>query len=169
MSKDFLRQVLTTTFPGAHEADHYSTARFHESDAWLSFTLCHCSNEHVIRLEFRQSVRRLVHHNSSVRRTSSTTRNTDRAPISEWNVCCVVCRSRSICRWFRKEYVVFLQFSSHQKYRAVRLDPHRRLLVDHQLSLVSLGTIVAVDFLIHVICRVLSSHHHHFARWDSIQ
>ena len=101
MSQDFLRQVLITSFPGAHEADHYSTARFHESDTWLSFALCHCSNEHVVRLEFWQCIRRLVHHNSSVRRTSSTTRNTDRAPIFEWNVCRVVCHSRSICRWFR--------------------------------------------------------------------
>ena len=38
MSQDFLRRVLITTFPGAHEADHYSTARFHECDAWLSFS-----------------------------------------------------------------------------------------------------------------------------------
>ena len=33
----------------------------------------------------------------------------------------------------------------------------------------SLGTIVAVDFLIHVVRRVLSSFHHRFARWDSIR
>ena len=44
MSQDFLRQVLITTFPSAHEADHYSTARFHECVTWLSFALCHCSN-----------------------------------------------------------------------------------------------------------------------------
>ena len=37
MSHDFLRQVLITTFLGAHEADHYSIARFHECDTWLSF------------------------------------------------------------------------------------------------------------------------------------
>ena len=79
MSQDLLRQVLITSFPGAHEADHYATARFHESNTWLSLALCHCSNEHVICLEFRQSIRRLGHHNSSVRRTSSRTRNTDRA------------------------------------------------------------------------------------------
>ena len=30
---------------------------------------------------------------------------------------------------------MFLQFSLHQKYQAVRLDLHRRLLVDHQLKL----------------------------------
>ena len=36
------------------------SSRFHECDAWLSFALCHRSNEHVIRLEFRQSIRRLV-------------------------------------------------------------------------------------------------------------
>ena len=101
MSQDFLRQVLITTSPGAHEADHHSTARVHECDAWLSFALCHRSNEHVICLEFRQGIRRLVHHNSSVRRTLSATRNTDRAPISEWNVCRVVCHSRSGCGWFR--------------------------------------------------------------------
>ena len=101
MSQDFLRQVLITTFPSAHEADHYSTARFHECDTWLSFALCHRSNEHVIRLEFRQSIRRLVHHDPSVRRTSSATRNTDRAPISEWNVSRAVCHSRSVCVWFR--------------------------------------------------------------------
>ena len=53
MSQDFLCQVLMTTFPSAHEADHRSTARFHKSDAWLSFALC--SNEHVIRLEGRIS------------------------------------------------------------------------------------------------------------------
>ena len=100
MSQDFLRQVLITTFPSAHEAGHYSTARFHECDTWLSFAFCHRSDEHVIRLELRQSVR-LVHHNSSVRRTSSTTRNTDKAPISEWNMCCVVCHSRSVCGRFR--------------------------------------------------------------------
>ena len=91
MSKDFLRQVLITTFPGAHEADHHSTARFHECDTWLSFALCHRSNEHVVCLEFRQCMSCLVHHNSSVRRTSSTTRNTDWTPISEWNMCRVVC------------------------------------------------------------------------------
>ena len=101
MSQEFLRQVLITTFPSAHEADHYSTGRFHECDAWLSFALCHCSNEHVICLEFRQSIRRLVHHNLSVWRTSSTTRNTDRAPISEWNVCRVVCHPHGVCGWFR--------------------------------------------------------------------
>ena len=28
MSQDFLRQILVTTFPSAHEADHYSTERF---------------------------------------------------------------------------------------------------------------------------------------------
>ena len=100
-SQDFLRQILVTTFPSAHEADHHSTARFHECDTWLSFALCHCSNEHVVCLEFRQCIRCLVHHNSSVRRTSSTTRNTDRTPISEWNMCRVVCHSRSICRRFR--------------------------------------------------------------------
>ena len=87
MSRDFPRQVLITTFPSAHEDDHHSTAGFHECNAWLSFALCHCSNEHVIRLEFRQSIRRLVHNHSSVRRTSSATRNTEWAPISEWNVC----------------------------------------------------------------------------------
>ena len=54
MSQDFLRQILKTTFPSAHEADHHSTARFHECDAWLSFALCHRSNEYVIRLEFRR-------------------------------------------------------------------------------------------------------------------
>ena len=32
----------------------------------------------------------------------------------------------------------------------------------------SLGSIVAVDFLIHVICRILSSHHQRSARRDSI-
>ena len=69
MSQDFLRQVLINTFPSAHEADHHSTARFYKCDAWLSFPLCHCSNEHVIRLELRQCVRCLVHHNLSVRRT----------------------------------------------------------------------------------------------------
>ena len=53
MSQDFLRQVLITTLPDAHEADHHATARFHECDTWLSFALCHCSNEHVIRLELR--------------------------------------------------------------------------------------------------------------------
>ena len=53
MSQDFLRQILVTTFPSAHEADHHSTARFHECDTWLSFALCHCLNEHVICLEFR--------------------------------------------------------------------------------------------------------------------
>ena len=41
MSQDFLGQFLTTTFPSAHEADHQSTARFHECDAWLSYALCH--------------------------------------------------------------------------------------------------------------------------------
>ena len=80
MSQDFLRQVLITSFPGAHEADHHSTARFYECDTWLTFcSLPSEPNEHVVCLEFRQSIRRLVHHNSSVRRTSSTTRNTDRA------------------------------------------------------------------------------------------
>ena len=34
-----------------------------------------------------------------------------------------------------QEYIVFLQFSSHQKYQAVGLDPHLRLRVDHQLKL----------------------------------
>ena len=34
-----------------------------------------------------------------------------------------------------QEYVAPRQFSLHQKYQAVRLDPHRRLLVDHQLKL----------------------------------
>ena len=97
MSQDFLLQILVTTFPSAHEADHYSTARFHDCDTWLSFALCHCSNEHEVCLEFRQCIRCLVHHNSSVRRTSSTTRTTDRTPISEWNMCRVVCHSRSIC------------------------------------------------------------------------
>ena len=101
MSQNFTRQVLITTFPSGHEADHHSTACFHKCDTWLSFALCHCSIENVVRLEFRQSIRRLVHHNSSVRRTSSTTLNTDRAPISEWNVCHVVCHSHSICGWFR--------------------------------------------------------------------
>ena len=101
MSQDFLRQILVTTFPSAHEADHYCTARLHECDAWLSFAPCHRSNEHVICLEFRQGIRRLVHHNSSVRRTSSTTRDSERAPISEWNVCRVVCHPCSVCRWFR--------------------------------------------------------------------
>ena len=96
MSQDFLRQVLITAFPGAHEADHHSTARFHERDVWLSFALCHRSNEHVIRLELRESIRRLVHHNSSVRRTSSATRNT------EWNVCRVACHPRSVCGLFRR-------------------------------------------------------------------
>ena len=91
MSQDFLRQVLITTFPEAHAADHHSTARFHECDAWLSFALCHCSNEHAVSLELRQSVCCLVHHNSSARRTSPTSRNTEWAPISEWNVCRVVC------------------------------------------------------------------------------
>ena len=50
MSSEVLRQVLMTTFPSAHEADHHSTARFHKCDTWLSFALCHCSNEHVVRL-----------------------------------------------------------------------------------------------------------------------
>ena len=102
MSQDFLRQFLITPFPSAHEADHHSTARFHECDAWLSFALYHCSSEHVIRLELRQSIRRLFHHNSSVRRTSSETRNTEWAPISEWNLCCVVCHPRSVCGWFKR-------------------------------------------------------------------
>ena len=101
MSQDFLRQILITTFPGAHEADGYSTARLHECGTWLCFALCLCSNEHVIYLEFRQSIRRLVRHNSSVRKTSSAARNTDRAPISEWNVRRVVCHPRSVCVWFR--------------------------------------------------------------------
>ena len=48
MSQDFLRQTLVTTFPSSHEADHHSTARFHECDTWLNFALCHCSNEHVV-------------------------------------------------------------------------------------------------------------------------
>ena len=101
MTQDFLRQGLITTFPSAHEADHYSNARFHKCDTWLSFALCHCSNEHVICLEFRQCIRQLVHYNSSVRRTSSTTRNTERAPIFEWNMCRVVSHSHSVCGWFR--------------------------------------------------------------------
>ena len=75
--------------------------------------------------------------------------------------------------WVVQEYVVFWQFSHHQRHQAVRLDPHRRLLVDHQLQLrephVSLGSMVAVDFVIHVICRILSSHHQRSARWDSIR
>ena len=106
----------------------------HVMHAWLSCALCHCSNERVIRLEFRQSIQRLVYHHSFVRRTSSATPNTEWAPISEWNVCRVVCHPRSVCGWFRK-CVVFLQFSLHQKCQAVPLDPHRRLLVDHQLEL----------------------------------
>ena len=34
-----------------------------------------------------------------------------------------------------QEYVVILQFLLDQKYQAVRLDPHRRLLVDHHPKL----------------------------------
>ena len=101
MSQDFLRQVLITTFSSTHEADDHSTARFHTCNAWLSFALCHCSNEHVVCLEFRQSIRRPVHYHSSVRRTSSATRNKEKAPISEWNVCRVVCHPRSVCGWVR--------------------------------------------------------------------
>ena len=66
--------------------------------------------------------------------------------------------------WVAQEYVVFLQFSPHQKYQAVLLGPHRRITSSSFLSLMTLGTIVAVDFLIHVICRILPSHHHRFAR-----
>ena len=32
-------------FRSAHEAGHHSTARLHECDTWLSFALCHCSDE----------------------------------------------------------------------------------------------------------------------------
>ena len=46
MSQGFLRQVLIITFPGAHEADHCSTARFLERDTWLSFALCLVHHTH---------------------------------------------------------------------------------------------------------------------------
>ena len=49
-------------------------------------------------------------------------------------MCRVVCHSSQHLSAVQ-EYVVILQFSLHQKYQAVRLDPHRRLLVDHQLKL----------------------------------
>ena len=94
MSQDFLRQVLIPTFPSA------STARFHECDAWLSYALSHRSDEPVSRLDLRQSIRRLVHQHSCVRRTSSATRNTEWAPISEWNLCRFVCHPRSVCGRF---------------------------------------------------------------------
>ena len=48
------------------EADHHSTARLHECSARPSFALCHCSNEHVIRLALRQSVRCLVHRTCAI-------------------------------------------------------------------------------------------------------
>ena len=54
LTQNFLRQLLISAFPRAHEADHCSTARFHERDAWLSFALGHRPYEHVVRLELRQ-------------------------------------------------------------------------------------------------------------------
>ena len=38
MSQDFLRQVLITTFQSAHEADHYSAARFRKCDTMAEFS-----------------------------------------------------------------------------------------------------------------------------------
>ena len=89
-----------------HAADHGVNARVVPQRGFgvaagfsvfqLRIALCRRSNEHVIRLELRESIRRLVHHNSSVRRTSSATRNT------EWNVCRVVWHPRSVCGLFRR-------------------------------------------------------------------
>ena len=81
MTKDFSCQVTVLSFLRAHETDHCS-AHFKECNAWLCFALSHCTYEHVVCLELRYGVSCFVHHDSSVRRPSSATRNTEWAPIS---------------------------------------------------------------------------------------
>ena len=88
LTRHFLRQLLISAFPCAH-------------DAWLSFALCHSPYEHVICLELRQGVCCRVHHNSTVWRTSSSTRIAEWAPISDWYVRRVVYHPCSVCGRFR--------------------------------------------------------------------
>ena len=93
-------RTVQSSFPRTH--DHCSTARFHESDAWLSLTtLRHGPYERVVHLELGQGVCRLVHHNSTVRRTPSSTRDAERTPVFEWYMRRVVCHSCSVCGRFR--------------------------------------------------------------------
>ena len=168
MLQDFLRQIFVTTFPSQHDADHHSTARFHECNTWLSFALCPCSNEHAACLDFRQRIRCLVHHNSSVRKTSLMSRNTDRAPISEWNVWRVVSHSHSICGRFRRTKYSY----SFRLTRNVNL-PGLICIGDCSSitswsfsSFISIVSSFVVDY-VHVICRTLTSHHQRFARRNS--
>ena len=111
LTQDFLRQLLVSSFPRTHEVDHCATARFHESDAWLSLTLRHHPYEHAGRLELGQCVCRLVHHNWTVWRTSSSTRYAERTPVSGWYIRRVLYNSCSVCG----------RFGSTQRPRCSRL------------------------------------------------
>ena len=134
MTKKFSRQVLVSTFPCAHEADHSSTACFHERDAWLCFALSQGTYGHVHCLELRHSVRCLVHHHSPAQRNSCSTCHAEWAPISEWYMCRVVQHPHGVCRRSRSSKSSW-SFSLLQKYHAILLDLHRRLLADRRLKL----------------------------------
>ena len=74
----------------SHEADGRSTACIHERDARLCVALSHNTCEHVVRLELWQSLRCLVYHNSSVRRTSCSTCHAEWAPVLN-GTCVALC------------------------------------------------------------------------------
>ena len=134
ITKDFSRQVLVSSFLRAQETDHCSTARFHKSDACLRFALSHCTYEHVVYLELRQSVSCLVHRSSSVRRTSCATCRAEWEPVFVWYVSRVVQHPRGIRRSFWSPQGSWcLRFNRNSQL--TRLDLHRRLLACLHLKL----------------------------------
>ena len=90
LTQHFLRQLLISAFPIAHEANHCSTVHFHERNAWLSFALGHLPYEQVVRLELRQGVRSLVHNDFAMWRPSSSARHAERHQSLN-GTCVVLC------------------------------------------------------------------------------
>ena len=135
MSQDFLRQVLITSFLGAHEADHYSTARFQECDTWLKIVLSATVRMNMLSVwnfgrvsavlftttrlcgELRPRVAKQIGHQSLNGRVSRC------VPFSQH-------------LWVGfKSTLHYCTFRFTRNIKLSGLDPHRRLLVDHQLKL----------------------------------
>ena len=137
---------------------------------WV-FALCHCSNEHVVCLEFRQSIRRLFHPQLVCAENFVRDSQHKNGHQSLNGTCVALCAILAAFVGSSGVRSILAVFAS-QKYQAVRLiriGDCSSITSWSFLSLIFLGSIVVIDFFIHVICCILSSHHQRFARRDSIR
>ena len=127
--------------------------------------LGHAVCERVVCRELWQSVGCLVHHYSSVWRTSCATCHAEWAPISVWHVGRVVQHPRGIRRRFRSSQGSWcLCFTRiRQLSRLICVGDCSPVAISSFSRLRRLITITREDFLVHVSRHVFSSHHHRFA------